>query len=170
MIETDRYDATAPDTPHPDCKPPDGWLSEGQNEVMFVNDAAMYEAECTRDARACWRSSTMLWVYEWSQGREYDDFLDIAQGTILLRNAVYPEGNPTQWNILAHEGACNLAEHTVTHEAGHALGIGWPNLLVGGFDHPRNATHSIMSEDDFNSYCEPQAYDVVAIKANYQSR
>ena len=39
-------------------------------------------------------------------------------------------------------------------------------------DHPRNASLSIMSSDytHFTRYCEPQAYDIVAVMANYQSR
>ena len=55
------------------------------------------------------------------------------------------------------------------HEVGHAFGIG--NAAGFSFNrHPINTTHSIMSYDDPSNYCEPQAYDIVALMALYQSR
>ena len=36
--------------------------------------------------------------------------------------------------------------------------------------HPINTTHSIMSYKDLSRYSEPQAYDIVALMAPYQSR
>ncbi len=87
----------------------------------------------------------------------------------------------SDWNTRVHNDRCNLAEHTVAHEAGHALGIGRqaagfgdPDHPDGGqvSDHPRNTTLSIMSSGYTHTtyYCEPQAYDILALMANYQSR
>ena len=64
----------------------------------------------------------------------------------------------------------------VIHEAGHAYGIGKTeveDILRLRFDynrHPFNKEHSVMSYDDGDRDCEPQAYDIVALMALYQSR
>ena len=63
---------------------------------------------------------------------------------------------------------CKFVEHMIVHEVGRALGTGWPPNY-----HPKNSTLSVMSSGEYGgdkSYCEPQAYDILAIMANYQSR
>ncbi len=102
---------------------------------------------------------------------------DIDDGFILLRRGLTKGGNPASWNNLADPTLpCSFLEHTVAHEAGHAFGIGWPDLFRNPWGdeilnrHPTNNTKSIMSYRAKIDYCTPQAYDVVAITANYQSR
>ena len=71
---------------------------------------------------------------------------------------------------------CSVLESLAVHETGHALGIGWPDPTeVTDLDkffnlHPENRTGSIMSYNASHNYCSPQRYDIIAIKANYQSR
>ena len=58
---------------------------------------------------------------------------------------------------------------TIVHEVGHAFGIG--NAAGFSFNrHPVNDTLAIMSYASPGQYCEPQAYDIVALMALYQSR
>ena len=48
-----------------------------------------------------------------------------------------------------------------------------PTPSFGGFGlnrHPSNMTLSIMSYASVGTYCEPQAYDIVAVTALYKSR
>ena len=52
---------------------------------------------------------------------------------------------------------------------GHTFGIG--NATLTDYNrHPINTTHSVISYTHSTRYCEPQAYDIVALMANYQSR
>ena len=136
---------------------------------MFVNDKAMRDALCGTISTACWRSRTWDEVYRNSRSRllGVGSLPSIAKGTILLRETRSVGGNASDWNDLAHNNACKYVEHTIVHEAGHALGTGWP-----ANDHPRNSTLSVMSAGytHHTRYCEPQAYDVLAVMANYQSR
>ena len=149
------------------CEPPSGVLSTGlfptgKNEVMFVDDRAIDMVRCGT-APACWRSRTWDSVYADSLLGLVGSLPSIAKGTILLNGS----RSTGYWNALAHNNACKYVEHTIVHEVGHALGIGWPLN-----DHPRNPTLSVMSAGytHHTRYCEPQAYDVVAAMANYQSR
>ena len=80
-------------------------------------------------------------------------------------------GDARVWNAQAHNGDCTMAEHTIAHEVGHALGIGqYSNNLDVVL--PRNAMLSIMNSATSLTprYCTPQAYDILAVMANYQSR
>jgi hypothetical protein len=52
---------------------------------------------------------------------------------------------------------------------GHAFGIG-NGTLTDLNRHPITDMHSIMSYESIGQYCEPQAYDIVALMALYQSR
>ena len=95
----------------------------------------------------------------------------MAPGTILLRNAPTHGGLSSEWNAPGHDATCIQAQHVIAHEVGHAFGIGRNNTGYIEF-HPRNSTRSIMSDGNVHhtNYCGPQAYDVVALTALYQSR
>ena len=164
LIETTRHHHPTP-LPASGCQPPNslvGVLPIGSNEVIFVNDDVMHDLHCT-DGSACWRSNTWDTDFLWSHLGLLGGLPSIARGTILLRET----RSHGSWNDSVHGGGCTYLEHTLAHETGHALGIGWPLN-----DHPRNAELSIMSSGYTHTtrYCEPQAYDIVTIMANYQSR
>ena len=136
-----------------------GAILKGRFEVKFVLDRDMKNASCgslipwVRAAPACWRSRS--WT---SVGVGL-----IERGSVLL-NSDY---GATHWNDPA--GSCTILRETIVHEVGHAFGIG--NAAGASLNrHPINTTHSIMSYEDTNHYCEPQAYDIVALMALYQSR
>ena len=102
---------------------------------------------------ACWRSTT------W----EATDLAQIDSGSLLL-NADRVAAN---WNRV--RTGCSYLRHTIVHEGGHAFGIGNQR----GIDynrHPTNQMHSVMSYDDRTWHCKPQAYDIVALMALYQSQ
>ena len=107
---------------------------------------------CTPTKAGCW--SSLRW------GSQV--FGPANSGTIRLRQSLGAE-----WNTFDTNSSCTLLHHQVVHETGHAFGIGRGKALG---THPINREHSIMSENDHNSYCKPQAYDIVALMALYQSR
>lgn len=167
---------TSSDTvPDGACGPPTldgvGIPTSGHNAIMFVNDTEMYRVDCSQDGTrspSCWRSrSDELSLIQQYFGRQLA-LQPIEKGWILLSKDVGGEGNAGYWNFLGHRDACTLAEHTIVHEMGHAFGIG--GHLI--HEHPFNSELSIMSSgyEHYIYYCEPQAYDIVAIMANYQSR
>ena len=177
MIKTTRGYHPTPE-PEGACEAPTVSNPTGDNEVMFIDDMAMKESPCWNNVgSACWFSSTMTHLRTVVLGGPHilQYLPNIADGTLLLRNTVTKEadgGSATDWNTLVHNSACDLAEHTITHEVGHALGIGG-FAIDEWFVHSRNAELSIMSSGHTTGapeYCEPQAYDIVAIMANYQSR
>ena len=103
---------------------------------------------------ACWRSSS------WENSG-----IGLTKRCSVLLNA---DRGATHWNKTLPSGCARLHE-TIVHEVGHAFGIG--NKIGMDYNrHPINKTHSIMSYKDPNQYCEPQAYDIVALMALYQSR
>ena len=167
LIETRRYESSGPGSP-PDCKPPVAIFPSGDNAVIFADDDDIRWALCFGDGTpACWRSNTWDQVLVLAGGGNVVRLPSIAEGTILLRKTRTKGGSASDWNALVDDGSCTYLEHTLVHEAGHALGIGWPPN-----DHPRNPDLSIMSAGYTHTtgYCEPQAYDIVAMMANYQSR
>ena len=134
---------------------------EGRFEIKFVDDGRIERACDLLDFRlapvnGCWRSES--WELPGTQ--------QIHSGVILLNASLGAD----HWNARfgGADGCTNLHE-LVIHEAGHAFGIG--NRTGLDFNrHPINTMHSIMSYDDPGRYCEPQAYDIVALMALYQSR
>ena len=176
MVQTTRtYHSPLPPAPAPDdaCEPPrtilgTGALPTGKNEIMFVDNDTIDDLHCGT-APACWRSNTWDTTLALAKGGLVGSLSSIAKGTVLLRETRSIGGNASDWNDLAYSNApCKYVEHMIVHEVGHPLGIGWPLN-----DHPRNSTLSVMSAGEYGgdkSYCEPQAYDILAIMANYQSR
>ena len=131
-------------------------------EIKFFSDLRMKLA-CNLRAvigidpspPACWRSTS--WT---TSGIQL-----ISKGSVLLNT----DRGATHWNTRVAGGRCARLHETIVHEIGHALGIG----NTRGFDynrHPVNTEHSVMSYRDDSEYCEPQAYDIVALMALYQSR
>ena len=150
----------------------------GHNAIMFASDAEMHRAFCSEiytyyqtDPLACWRSDTMRIVSERTSRGLLTELPEIVPGTLLMRTDV------SEWNTPGYGNSCNLAEHAVAHEIGHALGIGRVEHPYVE-DHPWNSELSIMSDGHIKvndqvlhrRYCGPQAYDVVALMALYQSR
>ena len=127
-----------------------------QNQVVFVSNAEMTRSGCITLPKGCWRTNRWAAIF----------FGPIAQGAILLKASYGAD-----WNSLDTNTGCTFLHQIVVHEAGHAFGIGNGHWLRLSFNqHPINRTHSVMSYNDPSSYCGPQAYDVVAVMANYQSR
>ena len=163
------------------CKPPDlsrPIIPEGHNAVMFLDDDAMKKARCGKDStytqhhpRSCWRSRSQLSTVHNQLNGTLTTLSPITAGTIILRNAPVPNGDSRNWNAPGHKASCIAAQHAITHEVGHAFGMG--NVSLGLVEqHPRNSTLSIMSDGPIHqtTYCKPQPYDVVALMALYQSR
>ena len=134
-------------------------LPRGRFEVKFASDRKIGNAcgqifPWQNTAPACWRSSS------W----ERIGVGLIKSGSILLNSGRGAE----YWNENLASG-CRKLHEIIVHEVGHGFGIG----NAAGVDynrHPINTTHSIMSYDDPGRYCGPQAYDIVALMALYQSR
>ena len=99
---------------------------------------------------ACWASDS------WRE----EGVDQIESGAILFNAGV----KASAWNTEYPETGCTYLHHTIIHEVGHAFGIGTPARA-----HPLNRKYSVMSYDDTNLYCNPQAYDIVALMALYQS-
>ncbi len=134
---------------------------DGRFEIKFVDNGRIRRA-CDplkfsgMGPPGCWRSKS------W----ETPGIQRIRSGVILLNASL--GANYFNSTFGSPAGCTNLHE-LVIHEAGHAFGIG--NRTGFNFNrHPINTTYSIMSYDDPSRYCEPQAYDIVALMANYQSR
>ncbi len=108
------------------------------NQVLFYNDEFMDEM-CGSEAGGCWA---------WPNGT-----IDMASPpqSILMRDSI-------KWNSYKTSN-CKMLYGTLTHEAGHALG-----MLHGENE------NSIIHERNVRNLCGPTVYDVVAIMANYQSR
>ena len=134
---------------------------EGRFEIKFVSNDRIEWACDILDIRdtpipGCWRSES------W----ETSGIQQIHSGVILLNASL----GANHWNASfgGADGCTNLHE-LVIHEAGHAFGIG--NRTWFDFNrHPINTEHSVMSYADPDRDCEPQAYDIVALMALYQSR
>ncbi len=137
-------------------------------EVKFVSDERI-EAACdpTDDRETpipgCWLSASWL-----SPGID-----QITKGTILINESL----GGAHWNAqIAGADSCTRLHELVIHEAGHAFGIGKtvaeviPRIKFDFNRHPFNTEHSVMSYEDPHRDCEPQAYDIVALMALYQSR
>ena len=124
---------------------------ESEREIRRVCDHPFAES----GPPACWRSPN------WFRPHPIDQ---IERGAILLnagRGAAF-------WNNQV-AGGCSKLHEQLVHEAGHAFGIGRAT-----FDdvnrHQTNTEFSIMSYANIGKYCTPQAYDIVAVMALYQSR
>ena len=134
----------------------------GRFEIKVVSDERI-EAACNADNDAvpaipgCWRSRS----WEWPTIDE------IEAGAILINESL----GAGHWNSLVTglPGGCTELHELVIHEAGHAYGIG-ARVGLNFNGHPVNKEHSVMSYKDHDDDCKPQAYDIVALMAIYQSR
>ena len=132
----------------------------GRFEVKFASDRRVGNA-CGKifpwqdTPPACWRSTTWTRI-----GVEL-----IERGSVFLNTG----RGAAHWNASVAGGACTRLHETIVHEVGHSFGIG--NAAGVNFNrHPVNDTLAIMSYANLELYCEPQAYDIVALMALYQSR
>ena len=141
------------------CVPPSG--KPIRNQIMFVDDQDMLVALCFLEP-LCWRSDTYYLDVIRMAFLEGIGLPTIQPGFIMARESKGSGWYDTQ------DTDCSVLHTLVMHEVGHALGIGWPG--VG--DHSSNKMHSVMSlsVNRDMEYCRPQAYDIVAAMANYQSR
>ena len=65
-------------------------------------------------------------------------------------------------------GSCSYLKEIVAHEAGHAFGLAHPAL---GEDPEADVREEYLMYRLLQpGICELQAYDIVAVMANYQSR
>ena len=121
----------------------------GRFVVKFLPNALML-FHCGSFTHACWRSESWF-----NPGLE-----QIQTGAMIFNKGF----SLSYWNRrLAAD--CTKLEEMLVHESGHAFGIG-----AAVNKHPLNDTASIMSYANTGDYCEPQAYDIVALMALYQSR
>ena len=122
-------------------------------QVRFVDEMFMGDTLCGI-VSACWRS------YSWST----PGVGTINTGNVFI-NKEYDTGI-TYWNTLVAGGDCTRLEELLVHEVGHGFGIGSYELSFDPDDynkHPINKKLAIMSYANSRKYCEPQAYDIVAI-------
>ena len=171
------------DVPSDACQPPINSLDPGVdiNEVKFADDKSMERALCA-DTDACWRSASIFDA--WATQGLGPNLLPMLPGEVVLRKErkdgtswrdEIPQSSPLARSapVPPVPNFCTVVDHIVTHEVGHALGIGRVHVPnTNTIVHPRNSMLSIMATgfDHHTKYCEPQAYDVVALMANYQSR
>ena len=156
-----------------------GLFFPGFNSILFATDEQMLQAKCTIPdyplvQSGCWRhqSSWIIWADAVDAlGSNYHLAVPEYDGTILIREAPTIGGNPTAWNDAAYNGGCKRSQSTITHEVGHAFGLG---VTDGYYEdiHPDHAADSLMSLPWTieNEYCESQVFDEVALMATYQSR
>ena len=140
------------------CRPDTTFsLEPKQIVVKFVSeDYILEECRGSSPAIACWRSSSWTDI----------GMNPIRRGAVLL-NA---DKSLSTWNKVLAGGCTRLAELLV-HEVGHGFGIGGVDLFAWDWNkHPLNDELSIMSYAADGRYCTPQAYDIAAIMALYQSR
>lgn len=137
-------------------------LKKGRFEVQFRSGHRLLSACDPLAIRgpgptACWRSHS--WTLRGVQ--------EITSGAVHVNAG----RGAAHWNGTLASGCARLYE-TLVHEVGHAFGIG--NAILNPLRpelnrHPTNTMHSVMSYKDPSSYCEPQAYDIAAAVALYQS-
>ena len=115
-----------------------------RHQIAFYNDDKTNLLCQDREAFACWTLKI--------------DTIDLIQAdprSIVMRSS-------EDWSVM-NAGGCTKLHATLIHESGHSFGFG----------HAVTEDSSIM----FGSYnsatwnlCEPTAYDIAAMMANYQSR
>ena len=111
-----------------------------RNQVIFYGDAEMDDL-CGDLVIACWRRPGTL-------------VASTPPGSIIMRSSL-------DW-MEPNAGNCFRLHATLIHESGHSLGFG------------HSTTRDSIMFGSYNSstwnVCEPTAYDVAAMMANYQSR
>ena len=157
-----------------DCDPPQEEDEVGHDAIIFVDNRIMEDNECwdLEPSASCWRSLTMKLTRLLFFTGNLDHLLEVMPGWLLVRETRTPDGSVTDWNESAHNSACNILEHVIVHEVGHALGRGG---IAYESEHAALTHSSLMSTADPEAtdptpYCTPQAYDTAVLMANYQSR
>ena len=131
------------------CEDPE--FPSTSNQVVFVSDRRMGEL-CRQDFLGCWQRL----------GGDLSRGLPFDRQSLLLKAS----GGGTDWDTMT--SGCSRLRTVVAHEVGHALGI--KHLDIGPIP-PRAVRNMYLMYCGFQGgLCGPQAYDVVAAMANYQSR
>ena len=133
-----------PETSPGNCENPD--MSSTHNQVVFVSDSDM-DMYCANNLIGCWKKI----------GGDLSRGIAYPNQSIVLRAS----GAGRSWDTLTK--GCSQLRTVVAHEAGHAFGFGHPDI-------PRSLGSMYLMDSETYEVCEPQAYDVVAAMANYQSR
>ena len=137
-------------------------VQDGRFEVKFASNTRVRDA-CAplkiygEGPPGCWRSIS------WSRTG-----INLIESGAIHLNAEF-KGGASHWDGNNASGRCKRLHELIVHEVGHAFGIG-SRIGMNYNRHPVNDTRAIMSYANTGDYCEPQAYDIVAAFALYQSR
>ena len=137
-----------PETSPANCEDP--MNPSTQNQVLFVGNREM-DSVCGVSLLGCWRNL----------GGDLSTGVPFDKQSVILRAS----GGGVAWDTVTN--GCSRLRTAVAHEVGHALGIRHPDI---GLLPPRAVREMYLMYGAVQGVCEPQAYDVAAAMANYQSR
>ena len=155
IVRMDYVDVVGTHNPHNLCMNPSVNAYHSFNQVIFMDDQAATVYCQSALAFACWARDG-----DFSSSPEKHSI--IVRTDLALLSTRLSQTPAFDWADMVKEG-CSLFKHVLAHEFGHALGL----------DDHVNEPNSIMDGrewDDNKQLCAPSANDVVAVKANYQSR
>ena len=134
-----------------DCEDSGMASMRDRNQVIFLRESQTNRV-CGWAAIGCWK------------GFGKDPFLlsEFSKQSLILRAS----GKGKDWDTMT--GSCSYLKEIVAHEAGHAFGLAHPAL---GEDPEADVREEYLMYRLLQpGICELQAYDIVAVMANYQSR